>query len=225
MLDTKQYSNFKLIESSEINDLRKLGSHIIRRTYGERKKLKPDIKNIVFVEIRGTADKPTLVFLAEPTYEFKMKIVKFGKTYYGDNTKDNGYEILVQLTNFKKLREKYFNLRYLWQLDIKQFRELLDLIDVKIDCECMSFHWLGMRYRWSLEGIALYPTNIPDNVWKFRHNSRTICKHLKGTFQILRFHAPQILKKIKSKYSDKKRVILKPLRNKPLPMKKPSSFK
>ena len=81
----------------------------------------------------------------------------------------------------------------------------------------MAFHWTGIRYQLSQIDVALFPTSIPDNVWRLRHTESgvpTVCKHIKGVFDILNKNSSQILKAIKIKYSNPQRVArIKKLKN------------
>lgn len=193
-------SELLLLEGFAISELEGQLSPIIKRTYSDRIALKPNLQNIIFTEVRGTKTEPIIVFLSEPTYKFRMPIVPFGKPK--KEIPGVAYETSVKLIDFAKWTSKSIS-----EVDIKEFREILKVVEIQVDCQCMAFHWTGIRYQLSQIDAAIYPTNIPDKVWRFRHTQSgvpTLCKHLAGMFKVIRFHAPQLLKAIKDNSKRKK---------------------
>lgn len=95
-----------------------------------------------------------------------------------------GYKSLTPLSK----PSRWYELRFLVYIDLTNYlvkntvtnlRKDLDTAQCYYDCNCMSFHFHGMRYRASRVKWAMYPTNIPDNVQrkKFGTNSK-VCKHI-----------------------------------------------
>jgi hypothetical protein len=99
----------------------------------------------------------------------------------------------IQFVDLDKWKDKPWA-----EMTLKDFLDILKVCDVKFDCGCYGFHWLGNRYKLSRLKSAIYPTNIPDKVWGPRQqNKNGVCKHLLGLITDFEKMAPQILQKIK----------------------------
>jgi hypothetical protein len=60
----------------------------------------------------------------------------------------------------------------------QEFKDVLRVMDVKLQCNCQAFHFQGFRWKLGQLKSALYPTNIPDPHWDKYHKGGLICKHL-----------------------------------------------
>lgn len=139
-------------------------------------------------------DTNTLTIKTEPTYDFDVWTLPDGKT--GDNgVKDKEYTIQIELVDFDKWKDSEWN-----TMKLSEFKEILKLVDIKLNCSCYSFFFQGHRYELSSLDSAIYPYDGPDSgLWrKQRHENKAgLCKHLAAVMPFLNFHAPAILKVIR----------------------------
>lgn len=190
----------ELQEGFTLNQWKNQIMPIVMRTSLERRKTVGDEKLVVrFIGLEGKASNPILVFWTIPTYDPQVQVVKNGKASV--KSFSNTYMEKIQLMNFNKWRKG----KYLHNMSLEEFKEILDVCEIKVDCSCMFWHWGGLRYMATELDSAIYPTNIPNLVWRTRkgYSEPSLCKHLKFLLPIIKFNSPTILKQIKIKYSDK----------------------
>lgn len=160
-------------------------------------------------------DKHHAVFLTEPTFSFHMPVVPEGHV---ERIKvDNLYKMEIEFQDLDKWADADWS-----TMTADKFKQILDVVDVKLDCDCMGFHYQGMRYQMSQLKSAIYPTTIADPVWGPRHQGRhALCKHLLGLINNIFFNTPVIFSMIKKKIPAK----LPPKVEAPKPEPKPPEIK
>jgi hypothetical protein len=138
-------------------------------------------------------EKHHAVFLTEPTFSFHAQVVPEGHV---ERIKvDNLYKMELQFQDLDKWADADWS-----TMTADKFKQILDVIDVKLDCDCMSFHYQGHRFNLSQLNSAIYPTSISDPIWGPRHQGRGgLCKHLLGLVNNIFFNSPVIFSMIKNK--------------------------
>lgn len=166
-----------------------------------------DDRRIVFakerVRVKGTENKLSKLydakivddkhilfrFLTEPTFEKPVE-VQDPKTLSIDSNKSaSKYTIWVQLQDFIPwLDEHELDFQ---NLTLKKFQEILHIVDVKLFCDCKSFHLIGYNRELSQANSSLFPTSIPHNRWSKIYNKNGWgsfgygCKHIGNLFRQL----------------------------------------
>jgi len=79
----------------------------------------------------------------------------------------------------------------------QEFKDILKVMDVKLNCSCPALHFQGFRWKLSQLQSALYPTNIPDPHWNKYHKGGLICKHLYVVLNRFFTNSDQVLRFIK----------------------------
>lgn len=83
------------------------------------------------------------------------------------------------------------------ELDEKEFRQILRVCDIKLNCTCAAFHYQGFRYKLSQLKSALFPTTIADPHWDKYHKGGLICKHQAVVLNRFLTNARQVMSFIK----------------------------
>jgi hypothetical protein len=199
---TPKYESYFKLEELTLKDWNTPSAQmpIIKNTVAKRKKVKgKEIRITRFLDIEGKASSPILIFGTEPTFKFSMPYVNNGNSSTSGDT--NTYLMKIQLVDFNKWRKG----KYLHEMNINEFKEILDVCEIKLDCQCKFFFWGGLNYVLGTIDSAIYPTSIPNTIWRKRkgYSEPSLCKHLALLLPIVKFNAPTILKGIKKKYSNK----------------------
>jgi hypothetical protein len=169
---TKDYLNLP-----KITDLKNYMAEITQEFYKQRRMKLGREYSISSIEkvYEASVEKPRYIFLIK--VKALSTTLKFSKVI--------GYQSLKPLRN----PSKYYELRFLMYIDLTNYLLKPTITHLKADlstatcyydCNCMSFHYHGIRYR--AKKWAIYPTNIVDQVQraKFGMMSR-VCKHI-GAF-------------------------------------------
>lgn len=136
----------------------------------------------------------TFFFLTEPTESFNTQVVN-PDTLSLDLEPDNSYTMEIQIVDFeKKIDNDYLS------VGVHKLRELLNDSDLRVWCDCPSFHPQGFNYKLSQKDASTHPTNILPTVWdKIHPNSISTCKHLGGLLNTLSFFVPAMVNKLRDK--------------------------
>lgn len=194
------YTELQKIEEFTIYDLRKATNQVTTRTYNDRKKTKGAIDRGV-VLTGFDASTGILEFLVEPTYQFSNKELDYRAKDAGTT---NSYRTEIQLSNYRDWVSSDADQHgsQAWKdMQIDAFKELLQVVDIKLFCSCPSFSWVGMKYQLTNVGASIYPQTIPDAKWSKRTGSPrpSICKHCAAVLdRIIRF-PKAVLKEIQAK--------------------------
>jgi len=186
----ERYIPFFELEEFTITDFKSYVSPLTKKHRGIRNGVKGrEVKIATLLDF--DFDKSKALFGTEGTFSFKVDTYEKGR-----KTPKSGsfYVIEVRFVDLKKWIKKKE-----WQtLKLDYFREVLDVIDLKLSCSCPSFLWQSHRYQLTQLDAAIYPIHIPDPVWGPRHNnSGGLCKHLVGVINFLKFSAPWLLQQIR----------------------------
>lgn len=180
-----------LYKEFTINDIKGQLSPIIKNTYSKRKKIKGSRgRASQFIEF--DTKKGIAKFLVEPTNKSATQVVDLN----GNLRPDTVYETSIEFVDYDKWVDDPKN------LTLDEWKQILTVADVKIHCNCGSFHWTGLRYQWSELDSAIYPLHIADPVWRKRHTEGgvpSLCKHLEEVILKIRRYPMQIYNDIKKK--------------------------
>lgn len=163
-------------------------SPVIKRTYGDRKRKKGAggrASQLADFDVKtGTAK-----FLVEPTNSFSTKVADLN----GNLRAASAYEADIQFVDFDKWVDDWKT------ITLDEWKDILTVADVRLHCNCGSFHWTGIRYQWSELDSAIHPINIPDPHWRKIHTDSgvpTLCKHLEEVIKKIRRYPAQIRNEI-----------------------------
>lgn len=172
-----------------IHDFRNQMSSIIKRTYKTRRSLQT--MHTASVVADYDFDKGILYFIVEPTPKETETVSSDLK---GNLSKDSAYTTAVQFMEIHKWVDDWSTLK------LPEFRQILDVVDVKFSCNCAFFHFGGVRYQLTQLDSAINPLSIPDPVWHARNENKvTLCKHCLEVTRKLKFEAPSILNQIRKR--------------------------
>lgn len=160
---------------------------IIKRTSAKRKELAGEEKVLSkFLGVSGKPNSPIINFLTKSTDKTQI------------------YRTRIQLIDLKKWRKG----KYLYNLTGDEFKEILQVCDIKLSCECEFWHWGGLKYMATELDSAIDTTDIPNPVWRQKkgYSEPSLCKHLKGVIRLIKPNSGRILKAIKDRYSTQLRV-------------------
>lgn len=188
----------KIFNEFTIIDWANQASPIIKRTRKIRNKIKGQEVHVAkVIDIEFDENSPVILFATEPTFSFNVPVMVGPKTQKMDNL----YDIRIQLLDLAKWKDSPWI-----TMPLKEFKEILDVVEIKIDCTCFFFHWGGIRYQLSQLDSAIKPTRISDPVWRKRHgegNVPTLCKHSLGVVRAMKFNSAKILSEIRKKAKEK----------------------
>ena len=164
---------------------------VIKRTYADRRKIKGAIeKSVQLVSFNSKIGEAQ--YAVEPTKKFQnTKADIVDGTAEGDT---NLYTVRVMFVDW----EKWIPQQEWKSLSIGDFNDFLKVCDIKWSCDCMSYHWTGLKYQQSQANSAIYKTNIPDNKWRPRHTKNGgkvpgTCKHQQAVIaKLLRYPATML---------------------------------
>lgn len=148
---------------------------VIKRTYADRKRIKGAIESSVQL-ISFNPKTGEGFYAVEPTKAFSnTKADEVTGQPQGDT---NLYTVRMLLVDW----DKWVPNKDWVNLSVEDYRDVISVVDIKWNCDCMSYHWTGLQYQQSQANAAIYPTNIPDKQWRARHikdsnNIPGICKH------------------------------------------------
>jgi hypothetical protein len=156
---------------------------IIKRTSAKRKEIAGEEK--VLSKFLGISGKPN-----SPIINFKTR-----------STFDTGkhYRTRIQLVNLSKWRQG----KYLYNLGTKEFKEILDVCDIKMSCSCPAFHWMGISHYLDQMDSSIDHQPIPAPIWSKRKGYAEIsmCKHLRWVLRLVKPNSGKILRVYKDRFS------------------------
>ena len=86
----------------------------------------------------------------------------------------------------------------------KDMVALIDLSEnIKLFCDCPSFHWMGSNYNLSVNSASLHPTTIAPQFWN-RYRNTKCCKHILDLLININWYANQMAMSIKSNMKNQK---------------------
>lgn len=189
----------KLLDESELNKLenkseilkeftiehwKNIIMPIIKRTSAVRKQVAGQEKVLShFLGISGTPASPILHFKTQATFS------------------DSKYRTKIQLVDLNKWRKG----KYLYSMNGKEFKEILNVCEIKLECTCKFWHWGGLKYMATELDSAISKTSIANPVWRQRkgYSEPSLCKHLVGVLRLIKPNSDKILRTLKDRYSSK----------------------
>ena len=142
----------------------------------------------------STVDRVYEAHVEKPRYIFLVKVKAISTTLKPNQV--IGYKTLKPLIK----PSKWYELRFLVYIDLTNYlirdtitnlKKDLETATCYYDCNCMSFHYHGIRFR--AKKWALYPTNIVDPVQRVRFGMNSkVCKHIGAFSTDLMGFAPQL---------------------------------
>jgi hypothetical protein len=121
-------------------------------------------------------DTVTFLFRSIPTYDSKVQAVNFPNTDSEKTVRAYTQQIMI-LDFFKWAQTKpgYNEKEITW----KEIKEILQVSDLKLSCNCKSFQFQGMNHILTTFDAAIYPEDRPPLKWnKWHKDDNFICKHL-----------------------------------------------
>lgn len=137
----------------------------------------------------------TWIFLTEATYRFDTQVVD-PRTLSAKFKNSNVYAPTIEVVDFSKwIDNKYLD------LGAKELQRIMMEADVRLWCDCPSFHYQGFNYKLAQLGAAIHPTSIPDEIWRGRHGSQgLVCKHWGGLLPYMStFYSYIMINKLKDR--------------------------
>jgi len=180
--------NFKEFTTNEWTD--QLGK-TPKKTYGIRKQKKGRMDS--GVEFSGfNVHTGIISFRVETTDDApSMEMDHRGKPA-GDTSH---YTVEIKLDQFKDWASE----REWAKMSVKEFKEILDVIDVKVWCSCPFFFLGGIAYQLSQMDSAIYPVVTPDARWsRYTAPQPSIEKHVNAVLVKMRRYPEKILAAIRS---------------------------
>ena len=128
------------------------------------------------MKVNRKNDTITFLFKSIPTYDTKAQAVNFPDTDSEKTVRAYTQQIMI-LDFFKWAQTKpgYNEKEMTWN----EIKEILQVADVRLSCNCKSFQFQGMNYILSTFDASIYPEDRPPLRWvKFHKDDNFICKHL-----------------------------------------------
>jgi hypothetical protein len=178
---TVTYDKDALQENLRIVDLQKhAGTSDFTKDWVEirRKILGTGAKTVKLksMKVNRKKDYITFLFKSFPTYDKIVKAVDFPDTNKDKSVKMYTQQIMI--LDFFKLAETKpgYNEK---ELSRKEIKEILNVADVKVSCDCKSFQFQGMNHILTTFDASIYPELRPPKVWnKWHKDDSFTCKHL-----------------------------------------------
>jgi hypothetical protein len=173
-------------ESLKISDLKAHAgiSDFTKYWKNERQRLKGTANKsakLLEVEINKEEDWVEFRFSSEPTYKFDTQVTVPEDMHFQS---DNLYTEQIRFLQFFELfdTEEY---------SIKNIKDALKTCDVKVWCDCPSFHWQGDNFVISQFDASIHPTDIVPKHWnKYHNDDNFVCKHLSMILSQIEFFIP-----------------------------------
>lgn len=185
--NTEKLNDEKLLVEFTINDWIPQVMPIIKRTSKVRGEVAGQEKVLSkILGIEGKPNSPIITFLTTATFEKSKK-----------------YRTKIQLMDLNKWRKD----KYLYNMNGKEFKEILDVCDIRMSCNCKAYHWLGISHYLDQLDSSIEHQPIPAPIWSKRkgYDSPSVCKHLKGIIKLIKPNSNKILDRLKSQFSVKYR--------------------
>ena len=170
-----------LEENLRISDLKKHAgiSNFTKPFMKDRQKIKgtgnKSVK-LIKMKVNRRKDYITFVFKSTPTYTSTAIAVNFPNVETTKKVKSYTQEI--RILDFFKLAETkpgYQEKEMIW----KEIKEILNVSDVKLSCNCMSFQLQGFNAILTMFDAAIYPELRMPKRWNQYHKDDSfVCKHL-----------------------------------------------
>jgi hypothetical protein len=171
----------RIFEDLRLSDLKSHSgiSSFTQKWQKDRQKIKGagnksvEIKSI---KVNRKKDYITFIFKSYPTYTVFAKAVDFPNVEAEKRVKIYTQQIRV-LDFFKWAETKpgYQEKEMSW----KEIKEILEVANVQLSCNCKSFQFQGMNYILTTFDASIYPEFRPPQRWNKYHNDDNFtCKHL-----------------------------------------------
>ena len=85
------------------------------------------------------------------------------------------------------------------KVTVDDIRTIMRVADVQLSSTSPSFYWQGFAYNLTQLGAAIYPVDIPPEVWGPRHYYALVDKHVYGVLSQWNFFVPFIAQAIDKK--------------------------
>lgn len=177
----ENWINIKLDEGLRLSDLRKHAgiSKFTNKWRVDRQKKKgsgaKSVK-IIGMKVNKKKDYITFVFKSKPTYNSLMPAVAFPDKEKQKNVR--AYTQEIRILDFFKWAQTKPNYKQS-ELTPQEVKEILQIADIQVACNCMSFQFQGMNYIVSLFDASIYPETRPPQRWnKYHNDDNFLCKHL-----------------------------------------------
>lgn len=186
----KDYT-FSLEEDIRLTDLSKsAGMSLLTRKFRKARNKKLGAENktakLFDVVISKKNGYVTFLFYTEPTSEPENVMVTKPKSMR--LVPDALYHPRIRILDFFKLAQTKPGYNSSKELSIAELKEIMDVANIQLWCDCPSFHWQGMNYNISMFDGSVYPTNIPPEHWnKYHGENQLVCKHLGGITNQFKF--------------------------------------
>jgi hypothetical protein len=171
----------QLEENLRLSDLKKHAgiSNFTKPFMKDRQRIKGTgarSAKIKSIKVNRKKDYITFTFTSEPTYTKTAFAVKFPDVE--DKKKVRLYTQEIRILDFFKWAETkpgYIEK----EMTPKEIKEILNVADVKLACNCFSFQFQGFNHILTTFDAAIYPELRPPKKWNKYHNDDSFtCKHL-----------------------------------------------
>jgi hypothetical protein len=204
-----QWVSIKLEENLRFSDLYKSGLSDLTNEFKKvrTKALGSESKNAKLVGLKVNRKSGWVQFnfvtrktpYEDENHKYTRTIPEVGFKLVPDET--NYYELKIRVLDFFKWLKTTpeTSSRDLSAVTDKDIEDVLKVADIKVFCDCPSFHWQGFNYHLSTFNASIFPTKIKDKSWGKRHNNgdSLICKHLQGLLNNIHFYIPQMRQAVK----------------------------
>jgi len=193
LISTIYQQEFQLHENIQILDLAKHSgvSSFTSKFAKERQKIKGAgnrSAKLVEMRVNQNEDYVTFVFLQEPTHKFDTKVTQPPSM---ELVPDNLYTQQIRFENVFSLLKTDPNFTEFRNITLDQVKELLKAGDIKMFCDCPSFHWQGQNFNMTQLDASIFPTEIPPTYWNnFHKGEQLVCKHLDLMLANVNFFIP-----------------------------------
>jgi len=171
----------KFSEALRLSDLKKHSgtSDFTDEWRKKRQKIKGDGAKSVKIKsmkVNRKADYITFVFTSEPTYTKKAKAVNFPDVETMKNV--TKYTQQIRILDFFALADTKPGYQEK-EMTMKEIKEILNVCDVKLSCNCPSFQLQGFNAILTTFDASIYPEDRLPTRWNAYHQDNSFtCKHL-----------------------------------------------
>ena len=162
-------------------------SNLTRPWMKDRKRLfKKKSATLLQMKVNKEEDYVDFKFVSTPTYDPDSS--KVTKEPSMNLVPGDEYDQTIRILDFFKLLETNPNIESYKDATLDDIKETLKQAEIKVGCDCASFHWQGLSYYLTQEfDASIYPNNIKPEVWGPRHGNGDgiICKHLTLIFEVI----------------------------------------
>lgn len=195
----ERYKNYFLEKDSlkelTLIDYSKEGmSSFTKKFFVQRKKELGNLKKVMKmsdVMINKKEGSLLFTFFSRSTYPNDAMDSVNPKSLELKKDPDRAYTQQIKVLDFfkwAKTKPKYVSSK---QLVMQELKEILEVADIQIWCDCGSFQFQGMNAINTMFNAAIYPeTRMPtEGNWKSKHKDDSfLCKHLFTIFNNINFY-------------------------------------